>query len=351
MDRRDFLEMTGLCSLGLWLGLEHVAVALSKPKLLCEPLISGPLWWFDANESRRWGTSGWRTELEFHRKIGFDLLWLTNAPSALASSGDPLGLLLDLCARRKVQVILDTGCTPKWYASLDLEKELEFCGANIKGLGQRFAGHPAFYAWYIPHEIYMCWGESAEYISTLYSRLTEWCKRAADLPVTLSPFFILDRDKVFGDFRYNEPEEYMRYWGKLIKRSGLVIIMLQDSGEHFSYVTNEQRRPFFEAMHEACKQAGARLWGNVETAEYDCPSKEEFVRLYGRIHHSEAKGLRWRPVPIDRLKEKLMLSAEFCERIVTWGFREFCRPTLGGDARKWYEDYRQYVRSVRQKRY
>ena len=97
---------------------------------------------------------------------------------------------------------------------------------------------------------------------------------------------------------------------------------------------------------QATRDAGARLWGNVETAEYVCPSIEEYVRLYGRVHHSAAKGLPWRPVPIGRLKEKLLLAAEFSERIVTWGYREFCRAVLGPSAERWHEDYRQYVREV-----
>ena len=54
-----------------------------------------------------------------------------------------------------------------------------------------------------------------------------------------------------------------------IRRSGADIIMLQDSGEHFSYVTNKQRRPFFDAMHQACRASSAKLWGNVEVAEWD----------------------------------------------------------------------------------
>jgi len=322
-----------------------------KSKLMCEPLISGPLWWMDPGESAAWGISGWRNELEIQRKIGFELLWLTNAYSALDHPADPLGVLMDLCARRKVQVIIDTGSTSVWYKTLNLKEELQFCQNNIRRIGERFAGHPAFCAWYIPHEIYMCWGKEAAYIDALYPALVESCKRAANLPVTLSPFFILDRDKVFGDFIYNEPDEYRRYWTRLIRKSGLDIIMLQDSGEHFSYVTNAERRPFFEAMYEACKEAGARLWGNVETAEYVCSSKEEYLRLYGRVHHSEAKGLKWRPVPIERLKQKLALAAEFSERIVTWGYREFCRPSLGDEARKWYEDYCEYVKAVRQSRF
>jgi hypothetical protein len=204
------------------------------------------------------------------------------------------------------------------------------------------SGHPAFYAWYIPHEIYMDWGAMDQYVSELYPALVQACKKAAVLPVTLSPFFILDRTKVFGDFRFNEPNEYGDYWARLIKKSGLDIIMMQDSGEHFSYVQNEQRRPFFEAMSRACRESKARFWANVEVAEMECASLEEYVRRYGRVHHSVAKGIPWRPVPIERLRSKLQLASEFAERIVSWGYQEFCRPGLGPKAAEWFEAYRVY---------
>lgn len=294
--------------------------------------------------------AGWRDELDQQARIGFDLLWLVNTPNMLRSETDTASLqsLMDLCAKRKVRVILDAGCPEMWYTNLDIEHAIKVCAEQTVSVGDRFKGHPAFFAWYVPQEIYMTWPDEPmhAYIEKLYPALVKQCKQAADLPVTVSPFFILDRDKVFGDFRYAEPREYERYWTKLIKRSGLDVVMLQDSGEHFSYVTNEQRRPFFEAMAAACASAGAGFWGNVETAEYVCESKEEFVRRFGRVHHSAAKGLEWRPVPIERLKEKLELASEYCENIVTWGYREFCRPQTSEAARKWYDDYRAYVRSA-----
>ena len=312
----------------------------------CRPVIYGPLWWFDAHQAARWGTAGWERELEQQRVLGFDLLWLTNAPAALDHEADPLGMLLNLCARRRVQVILDVGSSGRWYSHLDLQAEIELCGGFIRRLGERFRGHPAFFAWYLPHEIYMCWEEGDRYIQALYPALVERCRQAADLPVTLSPFFILDREGIFGDFRYNEPGEYRDYWARLIRRSGFDVIMLQDSGEHFSYVTREQRRPFFAAMQAACREGGARLWGNVETAEFLCPSPQEYLRRYGRVHHGTVQDAPWRPVPIGRLRQKLELAAEYSERLVTWGYREFCRPELGAAAARWYQDYRRYAARV-----
>lgn len=308
--------------------------------------MSGPLWWYDPALSAKWGVAGWRDQLDEQARIGFNLLWLCNTPAGLGSESGASDVrsLLDLCAKRKVRVLIDTGSSGMWYSPLDLKKEVETCGRYIDRIGDLFRGHPAFWGWYVPQEIYMCWGAFAEYVDGLYPALVERCKKAANLPVTVSPFFILDRDKIYGDFRYNEPDEYRRYWARLIRRSGFDVVMLQDSGEHFSYVTNDMRKPFFEAMFAACREGGAKFWGNVETAEYFCPSKEDFVKRYGRIHHSQAKGLPWRAVPIDRLKAKLDLASEYCEDIVTWGYREFCRPSLGDEARKWYSEYRTYVR-------
>jgi hypothetical protein len=317
-----------------------------RDSLKCRPVISGTLWWASAEQSKSWGISGWRKELDQQRELGFDLLWLTQAPSLLDASAFSLGDLLDLCAKEKFQVILDTGSTGVWYAPLDLKRELELCRKNVEAIGTRFASHPAFHAWYIPHEIYMGWGTMDDYVQELYPALTEACRKAAKLPVTLSPFFILDRTRVFGDFPFNEPDEYQQYWARLIKKSGLDVIMLQDSGEHFSYVTNEQRRPYFKAMSQACFEAGARFWGNVEVAEMECASLEDYVSRYGRVHPSTAKGIHWRTVPIDRLREKLALAAEYSERIVSWGYREYCRPEIGPQATAWCDTYRGYLKSL-----
>jgi len=127
---------------------------------------------------------------------------------------------------------------------------------------------------------------------------------------------------------------------------GSHIVVLQDSGEHFSDVTDEQRQPFFKAMSEACGQAGAHFWSNVEVAEMECQSIEEYIRRHGRVHHSQAKGIRWRPVPLPRLRTELALAAEFSERIVSWGYQQFCRPDLGPQAGAWYDAYLVHQRAL-----
>jgi prepilin-type processing-associated H-X9-DG protein len=313
-----------------------------------KPMVSGNLRGY-----RDWSRDRWKRELEAEKAIGFDLLWLSHLDleeeSQLGNSDesheptDKIRMVLDLCQQLDMQVILSTGSSRQWFGTLDLEKEIQLVGSRIQRIGERYRNHPAFFAWYIPHEIYFADGPFGAYIEKLFPALVERCKAAAPgKPVTLSPFFILDQDRIFGDFRYVTPEEYREYWTHLIQLSGFDIIMLQDSGEHFSYVTNEQRRPFFAAMHAACEASDARFWANVEVAEMVCPSIEEYVQRYGRVHHAIAKDIPWRAVPMDRLESKLELAAEYAERIVSWGYVQFGRPSLGAEAANWYQQYQQY---------
>jgi len=307
--------------------------------LRCKPVISGNLRYFDGTTD----IEAWRREMDDERAIGFDLLWLSHVRPAMDGPEDTLRMILDVCAERSMEVILGVGSTGHWYGPLDAKKEIEVVGENIRAIGGRYGGHPAFGGWYVPHEIYMTWDRMSPFIDTFYPAAVEACKAAADKPVTLSPFFILDRDKVFGDFRFNEPDEYREYWTRLIRRSGFDVIMLQDSGEHMALCTNAMRKPFFEAMKAACDASGAALWGNVETGEFNVPSMEAYIERYGRVHHGQVKDAPWRAVPLPRLEAKLRLAAACAERIVTWGYYQFGRPHLGPEAKAWYDDYRRYL--------
>jgi hypothetical protein len=295
-----------------------------------------------------WSKEKWCEELDDEKAIGFNLLWLSNIEAALeANEPDRLGNLLTLCEERDIEVILSVGSTPRWYEIQNINEELSKVSEWVRLIHERYANRSAFFAWYIPYEIYFAQGEFNTYIERLYSAIVTLCKELMpSKPVVLSPFFVLDKDKIFGDYYYASPDEYGRYWAHLIKLSGLDVIMLQDSGEHFSYVTNKQRRPFFEAMSGACEKNGVKFWANVETAEYVCPSIEEYVARYGKVHHATVKDIPWRPVPMERLKEKLFFAAEFAERIVTWGYYQFGRPCLGKDAKQWYENYERYYKDI-----
>lgn len=339
MTRRRFLSSCLSCAAALPLPHARTAEAATTARARACPLLRGPLHWFDP----AWSVEQWREELETQRAIGFDLLWLCGLGQVDDSRVGRFTELVRLCERRKVKLLLDCGSTGNWYGELDIRKEIAVIRAQVARLAPAVRSSPVFFGWYVPQEIYYCTGAMHKYVAELYPAAAQICRAATPgSPVCLSPFFILDRTRTFGDFYVPTPDEYADYWARLLAPSMFDIVMLQDSGEHFAWVTDDQRRPYFAAMQRACKKAGAKLWGNVESAEMNYSSIEEYAGVNGKVHHARAREPRWRPVPMPRFVSKMRVAADYCEDFVTWGYREFCRPSLGQAARQWYDDYGRY---------
>ena len=112
------------------------------------------------------------------------------------------------------------------------------------------------------------------------------------------------------------------------------IVALQDSGEHLSCYTLEDRRPFFAAMKEACGAAGKTFWANVESGELEVASLDDYVARFGLKTHVNDPKLApyWRAVPAEKFRDKLRLAGEFTGTAVTWGYQEFLRPARSPQA-------------------
>ncbi|MFA6816995.1 MAG: hypothetical protein WCS73_11945 [Lentisphaeria bacterium] len=54
----------------------------------------------------------------------------------------------------------------------------------------------------------------------------------------------------------------------------------------------------------------------------------------------------WKRVTQPKLEEKMMLAAEYCEKLITWGYREFLRPCLKNDAKIAYDKYKRYYQAT-----
>ncbi|MBN1853127.1 MAG: hypothetical protein JW829_10405, partial [Pirellulales bacterium] len=79
--RRTFLKRAAGLALA---GAAPVAAEeTTKSDLSCRPSISGILWSISPQENTNWDTTDWERELEEQKRLGFDLLWLINAPSIL----------------------------------------------------------------------------------------------------------------------------------------------------------------------------------------------------------------------------------------------------------------------------
>lgn len=308
--------------------------------------LNGCLYWLDAT-SQRWTPEEWKEEVGYMQRAG---LWhVIIVGPHLRGTGeqpDPMAAAADrfmaACNGTKLRVYFSLWSGPQWYGRWNLEEELSANREVIRELARRYAGHPSFAGWYIPHEIYVVWGDQAEYIRGLYGGLSDLCKQATpDARVIVSPFFILDREGHLGSFRFAEPDEYEAFWHDLLRRTRIDVVALQDSGEHLSFYTLEDRRPYFAAMKRACTRAGKTLWINIETGELHADSYADYESKFGRkTHVNDARTHdHWRVVPPEKLRRKLGLAREFTDTTITWGYREYWDPMRGPAAKERYEAY------------
>jgi hypothetical protein len=324
------------------------------------PLIRGTLWWLDAPFTD-WPKDELQRAIRSQRDVGFDLLWLLNTPALLdraerasTPGADVLETIYGIADAEGMRIIADL---PQggWYRKADAKEMLAANTKHIRRYQARYGRHASFWGWYLNYEINPIEPgdvEQTAFWRSLWRGIAEECHRAAPgSVVTISPFFLLDAARRRG-FVYLTPEQYAAWWGETMRETGIDILMLQDSGEHLSFFTLEQREPFFAAMAEACHKAGARFWVNVETGEMHVSDWDGFLAL------SRDNKTPWRFTPIDWLQQKLDLAARHGDGIVNWGYYPFMDPMAAKPPpgklsetsrtpREAYEDYRAYHTRVK----
>lgn len=300
--------------------------------------LAGTLWWISPADAEC--TPGfWETELNLIQALGMDTLVL-NGPFVDAPFLDTFLAETD---RRNMHVYIDTLSAPNWWTLTDPTEEIARANARIDRLHAQYGQHASFEGWYIPYELYVFWDAQAELITRLYTDVAAHCKRISPTKkVMISPFFILDRNNILGTFRFAEPLEYQSFWTSVLKSAqGIDIVALQDSGEHLSLYTMADRQPFFAAMKSACDATGKTLWANIETAELEVASFDDYVARFGKHTHVNDPKLAefWRGVPAEKLAEKLRFAGQHTSTAITWGYREMIRPGADPKAPKNYESY------------
>lgn len=309
--------------------------------------LDGCLYWMD-EPARQWPAEEWGRQVEYMRRAGFRHV-IMSGPShdVLTEAADarlvPFDHFMNAIRGTGLRVYLSLWSHPQWYGRWDLAEELDTNASVIARLTERYGHHPNFAGWYIPHEIYVMWNDRARYMRELYAGLSRMCKAAtADKLVVLSPFFILDRKGYLGDFRFAEPDEYENFWADLLAATQIDVVALQDSGEHLSCYTLDDRRPFLAAMRRACTRTGRRLWVNIETGELHVDSLEAYAHRFGRKTHVNDPRTQshWRAVPPDKLRDKIRLAHEFSRTTITWGYQQYWDPMRGAEPRGVYDAYR-----------
>jgi hypothetical protein len=307
----------------------------------------GAFWWMTTADMQR-SSDAWREDLDRLQALGMDLLVVSGSFVNEVSSttpdnqgAEPLKGFFDEADRRGLRIFINTLSMPNWWMQPDAGPETLRAGECIRNIARCCGTRQSFFGWYVPYELYMFWDKQADLIRTLYREVSLLCKTALNKPVMISPFFILDQAHNLGDFRWATSEEYQAFWTDVLKQASIDIVALQDSGEHLSYYTMEDRRPFFAAMKSACDAAGKAFWANIETAELDVKSPEEYVARFGRKTHVNDPKLAayWRGVPAAKLEEKLRFVGAFTSTAITWGYQEYVQPSSRPDAKALYESY------------
>lgn len=321
------------------------------------PLMCGTLWWLSDSAETPWTREKLEEAVAAQQAVGFDLLWILNMPAlfapATAENGstpprDLPGMLYEIADAHGMRVIADL---PKggWYGKTKAADMAAEMTAFAKAYHARYGAHPSFHGWYLNHEINPIAPEDTE--QTAFWRAV-WRETAAACHaiapgsiVTISPFFLLDRDRKRG-FVYQTPEEYGAWWEATLRETGIDVLMLQDSGEHLSFFTIEDREPFWRATAEACHKAGAAFWLNVESGEAVTNGWDHFVAK------ETQGGVPWRFTPMPWLAQKLEAAARYADAIVNWGYFPYMNPHPWSGAeipgqREAYEAYKAYYESRR----
>ena len=131
--------------------------------------------------------------------------------------------------------------------------------------------------------------------------------------------------------------------------SALASWILGDDSVTVGCFGDGERLPFIREVTRACRDAGVRYWGNVESGELPVASVDAFAERYGAGGDVNDRRIRpdWRAVPLPKLERKLELAARDAEKIMSWGYMEFFRPGGGAENRRNYQAYCSYRDSVR----
>jgi hypothetical protein len=293
-------------------------------------------------------------ELDAEQAIDFDILWLSGYMFRYESLKNEqiieyLETIFSEADNRGMRVIVEIMGTADWYKIWDCEGEIAKDKKIINILIEKFTHHKSFFGFYLGYEVYITRGNESIYCKELFKNISKYChEKHPESMVCISPFFILDKYEVLGPYPYAEPEEYCTYWNSMLEDAEIDVVMLQDSGEHTSFITIEDRRPFFEAVKKACDKQNIQLWANIELGEIDVKNFEELRDYRGGYgcHEDNAKmeQSKWTGIELNKLDKKIKLGLEYCTNLVSWGYQQFMSPFADRDfAKDYYNAYKKYI--------
>ena len=276
---------------------------------------------------------------------------------------DVLSIIYSIADKKGMKVISDLNMPGgAWYGKISADQMSENMKQYVDRFYARYGSHKSFWGWYLNNEINPIrtveFDKSAFWRKVWKAAVDECHRIGPGSKVTISPFFLLDKAGLRG-FEYLQPVEYEKWWVVTLKETGIDILLLQDSGEHLSFFTLSEREPFFAAFANACKQAGTKLWMNVETGQVNAKDWQEAIEM------EKSGQKKWEFTPMDFLAQKLKLAAKYGQGIINWGYFPFMNPVTKagpwpmnnvdgqeiayGEQKRAYKEYKSYYEKVSRK--
>ncbi len=290
--------------------------------------------------SERWTNQEFRSrQLRLIRDIGIDsLILLTGNPGGICYKSKIFKDFLNCDLVEQILIDADKLAMDVWVGMPHVEiawmlqqpdalnRLAEIGGQLLEEIHQNYGHHKSFYGWYIPYElcnVFIQWNGSERHLPQWINKLATRCKELSpNRPVAIAPYFTT----------VDGPQEFRRLWAQVAAQLDAVdTIMMQDSVGIFKEDRLREIPLYFSILQDICHEHGKQLWADIET--------------FDQQHGIPLDEMAWsaQPPSNERVIRQLEAVSPYVERIVTFTFCEYMNPESGPQARRFYEDYRDYV--------
>ncbi|MDH3252343.1 MAG: DUF4434 domain-containing protein [Ignavibacteria bacterium] len=277
--------------------------------------------------SQNWGPGEWADDFSAMQAIGIDTVIIikgglrkqTVFPSKVIGThqqDDLAALFLEEAAKRNMGLYFGNYDSWDWAREGSWKEEIDINKHFMREVWERYGSYSSFAGWYLTHET----SHRRFHFREIYMELSEHAKKITpDKPVLISPFF--PSRKVYADEGL-EPSEFADNWRDMLRGITTIDFAAFQDGTAPLNELDEYLRQASLVMEEL----GIQLWNNVETFSRDMP-------------------IKFPPIDFRELREKLIISARYAKKNITFEFSHFMSPhSCYPAARNLYNRYREFFR-------
>lgn len=319
--------------------------ARSFPRPEAELLIEGtfvPL--NDCDVHLRWSEDACRArQLRYLKAIGMDTLIVLTGhlgrvcyPSRYgACSDDTDALERILCEAAELGMRVWVGLPHAEVAWMlldggELDRLTAVAHGTIEEIFERYGSHTSFCGWYMPYElcnVFLKWRGDGQHLLNWINGNALHCRSVSGgMPVAVAPYFTT----------VDDVDEFGHIWRRVFRElSAVDIFMMQDSVGIFKDDRLAEIPAYFSVLEREARVANKRLWADVEVFD-----QRSGVPLDDNPWEADSPAC-------ERVIKQLKTIALFVERIVVYSFCDYMNPEDSPDARRLYEEYRDYFSTHR----